>query len=574
MKKIKIVTTSFLNQTSLYWKQLSSHYTMAWGEYNSWFTDLANPKVHCANLDAVVAVTFLRDVLNSSTLLKLDETTDKDLYIKETVNAFLKPLEIYVSKSTTPLFVLYSLNCNTTVSPIWDAKKETVEYKFKKEFETQLNQLRNNDCLYTINLDNYFAVEGIKSVFDSRLFYSAKCHLSKTGTKILVDTISSVLKRLFSSRKKVLVLDCDNTIWGGVIGEDGIQNIKIGQDGQGKIFSDFQYVAKVLLKRGVILAISSKNNHKDVMTVFETHPSMVLKASDISNFKINWEDKHKNILQISKELNVGLDSLVFWDDNPLEREMVRNFLPEVETVEPPADISQWPDYLCSLDSFADFILTAEDLKKADQYKIREKFLKEVTNTDVSDQLTLLRSFEMKISQLAINNEILDRAHQLCIKTNQFNLRTVRHTKETLSEISKSKNYIHFMVSLDDKFGSHGIIALVIVKIDEQHKVAFLDTLLMSCRVLGRSLESYLFTNIIEKLSSLNIKHLVAERIPTEKNVLVEDLLNNMGFSEITKNDFKNEDIEKHGFTYDLCQVVEVSPKTHFPNQEVFFNESN
>ena len=208
--------------------------------------------------------------------------------------------------------------------------------------------------------DKEFAFVGLNSCIDKRNWYFAHSYLSNHGIKIVASSLNKIIHRIYNPASKVLVLDCDNTLWGGVIGEDGINNIKIGQDGEGKIFEDFQKVIKNFITQGVIITILSKNNEHDVWNVFQSHTSMVLRKKDIVSWKIDWNEKYKNIKAIAKELDLGLDSFVFWDDNPIERDQMKRFVPEVVTVDVPDDISSWPDLLKNLDQFSKFNTTKED----------------------------------------------------------------------------------------------------------------------------------------------------------------------------------------------------------------------
>ena len=297
------------------------------------------------------------------------------------------------------------------------------------------------------------------------------------------------------------------------MGEDGLEGIGIGQDGYGKAFQDFQKTIKNISDKGTLLALLSKNTHSDVMDVFEKHNSMILKKDDITISKINWNEKSENIFEIASELSLGLDSMVFWDDNPIEREKVKIKVPEVTVIEPPKNIFDWPSYLKNLNFFSKFSVTTEGYKKKDQYKIRSKFI-EGKNNYVSE-IEYLKSIRLDPKIIEISEDNLSRASQLSLKTNQFNFRTIRYSE---NDIKKKKNLIDehvFMVSLNDIYGDHGNIALVSLKKINEVEV-FLENFLMSCRVIGRYLEFWILKKIIDKCDSLGFKKLKIQYLITKK----------------------------------------------------------
>ena len=230
-------------------------------------------------------------------------------------------------------------------------------------------------------------------------------------------------------------MDCDNTLWGGILGEDGFDGIQIGQDGLGKAFYNFQKSILKLSRNGTLLAISSKNNDKDVERVFKKHSSMILKHKDIVSFKVNWKEKYLNIQEISQDLNIGLESVVFWDDNPLERQKIKNNLKDVTVIEPSKDPSNWQKELESLSIFDKLTITKED-KKTNQYKIRAKFIN--NKNKIKDEIKYLKSIKLHPVLLKLNKSNIDRAVQMTQKTNQFNLRTKRYNLQNLLFLKKVK----------------------------------------------------------------------------------------------------------------------------------------
>ena len=247
-------------------------------------------------------------------------------------------------------------------------------------YQTFLKKISSLQVLYdhlvVIELDNFFGKKGYDHIFDERNWYFAHCRLSGKGLEELTNIILRVCNKIITPSKKLLILDCDNTLWGGVVGEDGINSILVGEDGVGKIYLNFQKEIKNLSEEGILLALASKNNENDVLEVFKRKNDFIYE--DFITWRINWIDKYKNIIDITKELNLGLDSVVFWDDNPLERDHVRSMIKEVDTIDVPKSVYEWPRFLKTSDLFSKFKLTRDDLKKKNNTK-KDQYLKKKLN---------------------------------------------------------------------------------------------------------------------------------------------------------------------------------------------------
>jgi FkbH-like protein len=331
----------------------------------------------------------------------------------------------------------------------------------------------------------------------------------------LAKQIAELTERFFSAPKKVLVLDCDNTLWGGVFGEDGLAGIRLGQDGTGAAYADFQRVVRNLGKKGVLIALASKNDEAVVWQAFDEHPSMVLRRSDITAFRINWRDKSDNLAELADELGVSLDSFVFWDDNPLERESVRARLPDVTVADIPQEVWHWPGWLESSNLFTPFENTTEDFRRAEMYRSRALFRAE--SAQCGSESDFLKSIQLRPTVVPVSEALVSRAAQLASKTNQFNLRTCRYDEAGIRQIIHEENAVSFLVHLQDKFGDHGNVGLVIARRTKDRNVAFLDTFLLSCRVLGRHLEAWMLDQCIQALKVERVGFLLAEYAPTERN---------------------------------------------------------
>ena len=225
-----------------------------------------------------------------------------------------------------------------------------IDENFENLYDKLLFLSKKHSNFILLNFNSIFENSN-KNIFDKRNWYLANCRLSSYGHELIATSLKKILTKFITTPKKVLVLDCDNTLWGGIVGEDGINNILLGQDGIGKAYVDFQRKIKKLSQQGVLLCISSKNNTKDVMEVFNNHKQMQISKNDLVSIKVNWKEKYLNIKEIAKDLNLSLDSIVFWDDNPLERNKVKKFLPEVYVVEPDQNIINWPTQIENFELF-------------------------------------------------------------------------------------------------------------------------------------------------------------------------------------------------------------------------------
>jgi len=350
-----------------------------------------------------------------------------------------------------------------------------------------------------------------------------------SGEKAIAEEIGRAWNAIKGNRKKCLVLDLDNTLWGGVIGEDGLQGIELSTTKEGSRFRDFQKRIKDLKDQGVLLTIASKNNEEDAMEAIRDHPDMVLREDDFVIIKANWEPKPVNIQKIANELNIGLDSLVFIDDNPIERESVKNALPEVNVPDFPKDTSMLESFVIEISKryFPVLKLTEEDLSKTDQYKVEQK-RNEIKQKSISIEEYLL-SLEMKKTFRQIDESDVTRAAQLTQKTNQFNLTTRRYTESDIWNMMKSEDHQVWIGDLEDKFGSYGKVILAIVKLEEN--TAIIDTFLMSCRVMGRNIEKEFLNEIEKEMVSKGKNRIISEYIPTTKNSVVKDFWTENGYTE-------------------------------------------
>ena len=527
---IRVSCTSYLPPRNSAWEVLEKGNELIFGEFGDWPQALTAQ----GNADNIFLAIFLEDLFPKELLFKTDnEDFDK---VKSILDTVLETLQFRLEQRSNNYTFIAWLGWQSD-SIIRSSRQKTISTYTAQYFEEQLyNFCKIHKRLFLIPLDTIFGEEGFKRCVDHRNFFVSRIRISQFGLNLLSFSLNTIINRITKPTSKLLVLDCDNTLWGGVIGENGLGGILVGQDGIGSAFSAFQFVAKQLSQNGLLLAISSKNEEKDVWSVFENHTTMVLKKSDIISYKIDWRDKSLHLCEIANELGIGLDSIVFWDDNPIEREKIKQSLPEVIVIEPSLEVVEWADELRSLPYFASFVNSTDDLNKVDQYKSKAAFEKETKLFKNYDDF--LGGINMHPSIVSIDEGTIGRAVQLCQKTNQMNLRLIRHDEVSLNEIANSSRSESFMVHLRDKFGDHGLIALVIVRCTKDDPVAFLDTFLMSCRVLGRNIEGWIFNKIRQKLEQKGCKKLEAEYIQGERNSPALKLLTNHGFMH--KNSLKDD----------------------------------
>jgi len=381
---------------------------------------------------------------------------------------------------------------------------------------------------YFVDLEQISGLVGREQMYDRRGYFWTKQPFSDAGVVRLAEHLWAGLRATLTGPKKVLVLDLDNTLWGGVVGETGPLGIELGETPAGDAYRDFQCLAKSLADRGILIAVCSKNNPDDALEPFAKNPDMVLTLDDIAAFKAGWTPKADAIRDIAAELKLGLDSFVFFDDEPAERELVRQALPEVEVIEVPGDPAEYRQALLGGLWFESVSISAEDRVRTKQYQV-ERQRKQSSPGSVSDYL---RSLAMTAEIGLIDLTSIDRVTQLVSKTNQFNLTTRRHTRDAIESMLRQDSAVGLTLRVKDRFGDYGLVGVVIVVSDADSDAAQLriETWLMSCRIIGRTAEQFLYNALLERLRERDCKRLVGEFIPTKKNLVVADLYERLGFT--------------------------------------------
>jgi FkbH-like protein len=408
--------------------------------------------------------------------------------------------------------------------------------KISFSFLAQLRNLNTKLMEFALVNSDFFLADlsslqnkiGRNAMFSPNVYINSEMVLSIDSLPMVAERTVAIISALQGKIKKCLVLDLDNTLWGGVIGDDGLENIQIGNLGIGKAFTEFQYWIKKLKERGIIIAVCSKNTDSVAREPFEKHPEMVLHIDDFAVFVANWENKADNIRSIQKILNIGFDSMVFLDDNPFERTMVRENIPGITVPELPDDPAEYLEYLYSLNLFETVSYSTEDIERTRQYQEEVKRVRDRTQFVNEDDF--LKSMSMKSEVSTFTKYNTPRVAQLTQRSNQFNLRTIRYTEEDIERIGNDTNYYSFAFTLEDKFGDNGLISVVILK-DAGNGSLFIDSWLMSCRVLKRGMEIFVLNTIVESALRNGFNSIVGEYIPTPKNEMVKDHYASLGFTK-------------------------------------------
>ncbi|MFC1504700.1 HAD-IIIC family phosphatase, partial [Spirochaetota bacterium] len=388
------------------------------------------------------------------------------------------------------------------------------------------DMLKPVSSAHMVDIEGLYSFVGKKNARDIKMWYIGKFDIGEAVLPHLTCEYMRFIKAFKGKNRKCLVLDLDNTLWGGIIGEEGIANIKLGtEDPVGRAFVDFQIYIKAHTRKGIMLAVCSKNNEEDAFEVFEKHEGMVLKKDDIACFKINWKDKSANIREIASELNIGLDSLVFVDDNPAERELVRQQLGEVAVIDLPVDPALYVQALRMTSDLEVLNISKEDAARTKMYKQQAERKEHMANFENLDEY--YSSLEMQVSIKAVNDTIFPRVSQLVNKTNQFNLTTKRYTEGELKSFLKKKGNAVYALELKDKFGENGLTGVIML--EEKDSAWLIDNFLLSCRIIGRKVETALIAYVLKQAKKNGVKEIIGKYIPTAKNALTKEVYKLHGF---------------------------------------------
>ena len=477
--------------------------------------------------------------------------TDNELIVKE-IEFYKNNIDFILSKlSKSKTFIIFTLD--RTLKLNFDFSKNSIE-KYIYDFNSYLYDLEKDTAnVKVISINSFHEKYALKERIDWKYYFLSKMELNPSFISSFSSWLKNQIRSIELKRKKCLVLDLDNTLWGGILGEDGIDGIQIGNTYPGNAFLFFQQAILELKKRGIILAVCSKNNEEDVFDLWDNHSDILLKKEDFIVCKINWNDKSDNIFEISKELNIGLDSIVFIDDNPSEREFVKKALPDVIVPDFPIEPYFLPEFFNDIleNYFSAYNLTDEDYNKSIQYESnisRNNFFKKFTDKNkFISELGIILSIE------EINDSNISRFAQMTQKTNQFNLTTKRYTDIEIN--SFRNNGLVYGLRVKDKFGDNGITGLIMIKINKQE--AIIDSFLLSCRILGKKIEVEFMKYVLLNLKKKGIVTLKAKYIKTKKNIQTENFYEKLNFQLVMQSE------EEKQYELDLKNnSFKLSPRTY------------
>jgi len=395
---------------------------------------------------------------------------------------------------------------------------------------SEISQRYQNVCI--LDIKKIVCMMGTDSFYDPRVWYLGSIPYSLRAIKAIAKEIGAIERAYQGKRKKCLAVDLDNTIWGGVVGEDGINGIVLGPVKEGARFMNIQKRLKELKNTGVVLAVVSKNNPEEALNAIRNHPNMILHEDDFVEILANWKPKSENIRQLSADLNIGVDAIVLLDDNPVEREEVRANLPNVMVIEPRYAKEIFDEDI--VNSFAEYFpvlkLTNEDKVKTEQY--RGEFRRKEVLSSSRTLEEYLERLEIHVQLRKAKNQDIDRIAQLTQKTNQFNLTSKRYTSETVRDFLAQTDMIIYVVESSDKYGSYGEISTIIIRVEKDN--ATVDTFLMSCRAMGRTIEFALLKIVENELYENGVRRMIGLYKPTEKNKPVEGFYEKNGYRLLYK----------------------------------------
>ncbi len=482
--------------------------------YNTWMQELVAPS---SDLYAFApAIVFV--LLDGRELLP-DAWSESEAF--SGLDSTLAALSAAIRAHTDISFVVSTLDIpRRSLAPLASPRiEEALQARWREGLDTE--------GIAVLDLSDIVATLGRTHCYSPKMWYLGGLRFSHTGEKAIIREMQRIRNAFAGSRKKLLALDLDNTLWGGVVGEDGVGGLDLAPTGTGARFYDFQKRIRELADMGVLLAIVSKNNPEDALDAIRNHPHMPLRESDFVAVKANWLPKPQNLKDLAETLNIGLDSFVFLDDSPIEREAVRASLPDVAVPDFPVDTSTLESFVAEL-SREYFLLpraTREDAEKTAMYRSEAKREDEKSRFDSLD--SFLESLQMELTLRPLSESDIPRAAQLTQKTNQFNVTTKRYTEADLARMSRDPSCFIRIGSLTDRFGDFGQILLLIAHIDAPD--ATVDTFLMSCRAMGRSVEETALNVFENQLRDAGVERLFARYVPTPKNAPVADLWPRMGY---------------------------------------------
>jgi len=514
--------------------------------FNQFEQEVLNQKsnLYLKNPEVVILHNMIEDMYPdmNSNFSKYNDS-EIELITQQLLDRYKAILETLRKQTKASIIVInFSLLNSTEDSSLYSTIHQRKD-QFIQQVNKELLVLSNgiSDCF---NLD-YMGVVlklGVQKWIDRKLYLMARIPFSVEAQIEFGKRISSAIFSIKNQSCKCLVLDLDNTLWGGVIGEGGISAIQIGESYPGNVFKDFQRNILNLKNQGIMLAIASKNNYEDAIKVLKQHPDCLLKESDFAAIEINWNDKSTNIQRIAKKLNIGLDSLVFFDDNPTERQWVSSTLPSVKVIDVPKSPMMFSNALNDCNYFNFLTTTIEDKRRTEMIQQNQK--REDLSANMKNLDNFLMSLDITVNIGFASKDTVERISQLTNKTNQFNLTTKRYTVTDINNFIDLGNHVLY-ISVDDCFGSYGISGVAILSKYDKSSWE-IDTFLLSCRIIGKKIESVFISEIIDIIKDKGAKKLIGRYLPTKKNILTASFYKN--------HNFLSSDKKENIWEYDLQNV--------------------
>lgn len=522
-----------------------------YGGYSQFAQDAFNDSsfLYSFNPDIILFLSRLEDLLpNFYTDFNLQSFSDWKQIIESSVKQFGSYAQ-HIRKRLDSQMIFQNMGFGSL--PYWgvyDAQHNQNQVYLVHEFNQLLiKEMSAISNVFIWDFNHFLSIKGYDSIYDPKMWYLSKNPFKHSSYPEIVTDLCRYLISAIGKVKKCIVLDLDNTLWGGIVGEDGFDGIALGNNYPGNCYRKFQKELLKLYHRGILLAINSKNNEEDVFEVINKHPGMILKKKHFAAYRINWKDKATNLTELAQELNIGIDSMIFIDDNPRECELVRQKFPECAVIELPKTVYNFPKIVQALPMIENIRLTEEDKKKGEMYQAqiaRRSLRKTVSNLE-----DYLKSLEIKVSLEAANNFSIQRIAQLTQKTNQMNLTTRRYSESDIRSSMEKNSSLVYYVSAKDRLCDNGIIGVIILKTKDEE--CLIDTFLLSCRVIGLTIEQSMLAFIQEKAQERGCKVLIGEYIPTKKNKLVADFYEKAKFKKINDShftlDLNNQDIQYSPF---------------------------
>ena len=527
------------------------------GEYNQVERQLMDPTSELYEYDAEITIIFqsthkLGEYHSSLSIDRQERLADERL-------SFISSLCENPSFANKKIIYFNYPEIEDTVFGSYANKVvSSFSYQLRKLNYELMNLSRQYPNLFICDIAGLQNLFGRRFMFAPNVYMTTEMVLSVNALPYVASRVVDIIAAIKGQFKKCLILDLDNTVWGGVIGDDGLEGIELGHGlGIGKAFTEFQMWVKKLKQRGIIICVASKNNEETAKEPFEKHPDMVLKLDDIAVFQANWETKVDNIRTIQSILNIGFDSMVFLDDNPFERNIVRENIPGITVPELPDDPAMYLEYLYSLNLFETASYSNADKDRTKQYQVEAKRVS--LSKTFTNEADFLKSLNMVSTVSGFTKFNTPRVAQLSQRSNQFNLRTVRYTETDIESMAKDPDVIDLSFTLEDKFGDNGLIAVVIMK-KQDEETLFVDTWFMSCRVLKRGMENFTLNTMVEYAKAKGYKKIIGEYIPTPKNKMVEQHYPNLGFSAINTADNSQYVLDLESYSPRECYITKKEEK--------------